>query len=151
MLIKGKGPFPTNPFLVPVASLKTPRNVDCLKGVSVGSRISGKSRAVDSSKEASQVGKLHCRWPHLSGHKVCTEATQDSYYSVHNLFKLHHQLGTKCLNTCAHQGHFPYKLPYQVITQSQMLIPNEQFEFRIKGTFTVEKIIMCKSNYEKSI
>jgi hypothetical protein len=32
-----------------------------------------------------------------------------------------------------------------------MLIPNEQLEFRIKGTFTVEKIIMCKSNYEKSI
>jgi hypothetical protein len=27
-------------------------------------------------KEASQVGKLHCRWPHLSGNKVCTSQLQ---------------------------------------------------------------------------
>jgi hypothetical protein len=39
--------------------------LDCLKGVSAGSRISEKSRAVDTSKEAIQVGKLHRRWPHL--------------------------------------------------------------------------------------
>jgi hypothetical protein len=47
-----------------------------LKGVSAGSRISEKSRAVDTSKEASQVGKLHHRWPHLSGDKVCTSLLQ---------------------------------------------------------------------------
>jgi hypothetical protein len=41
--------------------------MDCLKGVSAGNRISEKSRAVDTSKEASQVGKLHRRWSHLSG------------------------------------------------------------------------------------
>jgi hypothetical protein len=34
------------------------------------------SRAVDTSKEASQVGKLHRRWPHLSGDKVCTSPLQ---------------------------------------------------------------------------
>jgi hypothetical protein len=57
VLIKGEGPSPANPFLVPVTSLKTPCNMDCLKGVSEGSRILEKSRAVDSSKEASQVRK----------------------------------------------------------------------------------------------
>jgi hypothetical protein len=35
-----------------------------------------KSRAVDTSKGANQVGKLHCRWPHLSGNKVCTSLLQ---------------------------------------------------------------------------
>ena len=62
--------------MVPGASPKTPSNVDCLKGVSAGSRISEKSRAVDTSKEASQVGKLHRRWPHLSEDKVCTSPLQ---------------------------------------------------------------------------
>jgi hypothetical protein len=33
-------------------------------------------RAVDTSKEARQVGKLHHRWPHLSGDKVCTSPLQ---------------------------------------------------------------------------
>jgi hypothetical protein len=43
---------------------------------SAGSSISEKSRAVVTSKEASQVGKLYCRWPHLSGNKVCTSPLQ---------------------------------------------------------------------------
>ena len=38
---------------------------------SAGSRISEKSRAVDTSKEASQVRQLH-----LSGDKVCTSPLQ---------------------------------------------------------------------------
>jgi hypothetical protein len=75
VLIKGEGPSPaTNPFSVPVANLKKPvANMDCLKGVSAGSRILEKSRA---SKEASQVRKLHRRWPHLRGDKVCTSPLQ---------------------------------------------------------------------------
>ena len=36
-----------------------------------------KSRAVDTSKEASQVRKLQQRWPHLSGDKVCTSLLKD--------------------------------------------------------------------------
>ena len=73
---KGGGPSPANPFLVPGASPKMLGNVDCLKGVSAGSRISEKSRAVDTSKEASQVRKLHLTGPHLSGDKVCTSPLQ---------------------------------------------------------------------------
>jgi hypothetical protein len=44
--------------------------------LSAGSGILEKSRAVDTSKEASQVGKLHRRWPHLSEDKVCTSPLQ---------------------------------------------------------------------------
>ena len=39
-----------------------------------GSR--GSTVAVDTTKEAGQVGKLHHRWPHLSGNKVCTSLLQ---------------------------------------------------------------------------
>jgi hypothetical protein len=71
--LKGGRPIPAvSPSLVPVASPKTLHNMDCFKGVSAGSRISEKRRAVDTSEEASQVRKLQCRWPHLSGDKVCT-------------------------------------------------------------------------------
>jgi hypothetical protein len=66
--------------------------LDCLKGVSAGSRISEKSRAVDTSKEVSQVGKLHRRWPHLSGNKVCTSPLQarGSYILVINRTQYSH-------------------------------------------------------------
>jgi hypothetical protein len=81
VLIKGEGPSlpppptPVSLSLVPGASPKQCK-VDCLKGVSAGSRISEKSRAFDTSKEASQVRELHHRWPHLSGNKVCTSLLQ---------------------------------------------------------------------------
>jgi hypothetical protein len=44
--------------------------------LSAGSSISEKSRAVVTSKENSQVEKLHHRWPHLSGDKGCTRPLQ---------------------------------------------------------------------------
>src|SRR5262245_63060660 len=62
-------PFPYTTLFRSGASPKILCKVDCLKGVSTGSRISEKSRAVDKSKKASQVRKLHYRWPHLSGDK----------------------------------------------------------------------------------
>jgi hypothetical protein len=54
---------------------------ECLRktdtvSLSAGSSISEKSRAVDTSKGASQVRKLHRKWPHLSGDKVCTSLLQ---------------------------------------------------------------------------
>jgi hypothetical protein len=41
--------------------------------LSVGSRRAGQ---LSLQKGVSQVGKLHCRWPHLSGDMVCTSLLQ---------------------------------------------------------------------------
>jgi hypothetical protein len=80
---KGKAHPPASPLLVPGAILSAlGRQAGCLfrnvsgrqvQPLSAGSRISGQ---LSLQKGASQVGKLHHSWPHLSGHKVCTSPLQ---------------------------------------------------------------------------